>query len=150
MNQQVLGIFNLTNKLTKILFTHIKHSLPDIMMEIKAKAKETEDDLRDLGPPMPSESAEKMQLLWGMTTDFISTYKNAISGKFDAKRYGIAGSGPGGKMELSGGAKIKMNFFNLYSEYNGYRATQDYNENVINILRMLLAPIIMLCDRMSV
>ena len=128
MNQQVLGIFNLTNKLTKILFTHIKHSLPDIMMEIKSKAKETEDDLRDLGPPMPSESAEKMQLLWGMTTDFIGTYKNAISGKFDAKRYGISGGGPGGRMELSGGAKIKMNFFNLYSEFNGYRATQDYND----------------------
>ena len=54
MNQQVLGIFNLVNKLTKILFTHIKHSLPEIMREIKDKAKETEDDLRDLGPPMPS------------------------------------------------------------------------------------------------
>ena len=92
------------------------------MHEIKDKARETEDDLKDLGPPMPSESAEKMQLLWGMTTDFISTYKNAISGKFDAKRYGIQG-GSGGKMELSGGAKIKMNFFNLYSEFNNYRAT---------------------------
>ena len=34
------------------------------MMEIKSKAKETEDDLRDLGPPMPSEAPEKMQLLW--------------------------------------------------------------------------------------
>ena len=31
-------------------------------------------------------------------------------------------------MELSGGAKIKMNFFNLYSEFNNYRATQDYND----------------------
>jgi hypothetical protein len=30
--------------------------LPDIMKEIKDKAKETEEDLRDLGPPMPSES----------------------------------------------------------------------------------------------
>lgn len=59
MNQQVLGIFNLVNKLTKILFTHIKHSLPEIMKEIKDKAKETEEDLRDLGPPMPSESQEK-------------------------------------------------------------------------------------------
>lgn len=87
MNQQVLGIFNLTTKLTKILFTHIKHSLPEIMKEIRDKIKETEDDLRDLGPPMPSESAEKMQLLWGMVTDFISTYKNAISGKYDSKRY---------------------------------------------------------------
>lgn len=126
MNQQVLGIFNLVQKLTKILFTHIKHSLPEIMREIKEKAKETEDDLRDLGPPMPSEDAEKMQLLWGMVTDFITTYKNAISGKFDSKRYGIQGSAA--RMELSGGAKIKMNFFNLYSEFNGYRATQDYND----------------------
>lgn len=85
----MLGIFNLVNKLTKILFTHIKHSLPEIMKEIRDKAKETEDDLRDLGAPMPSEDSEKMQLLWGMVTDFISTYKNAISGKFDSKRYGI-------------------------------------------------------------
>lgn len=100
------------------------------MGEIKEKAKETEDDLRDLGPPMPAESAEKMQLLWGMVTDFISTYKNAIAGKFDSRRYGIGGGGmgSGGKMELSGGAKIKMNFFNLYQEYNGYRATQDYTD----------------------
>ena len=52
----MLGIGNLTTKLTKILFTHIKHNLPDIMNEIKAKMKETDDDLKDLGPPMPFES----------------------------------------------------------------------------------------------
>jgi hypothetical protein len=34
--------------------------LPDIVKEIKAKMKETEDDLKDLGPPMPGDSAEKM------------------------------------------------------------------------------------------
>lgn len=96
------------------------------MGEIKEKVKETDDDLKDLGPPMPSEDAEKMQLLWGMVTDFISTYKNAISGKFDSKRYGSSGNA--NRMELSGGAKIKMNFFNLYSEYSNYRATQDYND----------------------
>jgi len=49
-----LGIGNLTSKLTKILFTHIKHNLPDIMQEIRIKQKETEDELRDLGPPMPN------------------------------------------------------------------------------------------------
>jgi hypothetical protein len=53
MNQSFLGIGNLTNKLTKILFTHIKHNLPEIMKEIRGKRKECEDDLRDLGPPMP-------------------------------------------------------------------------------------------------
>ena len=60
MQQNLLGIGNLTTKLTKILFTHIKHSLPEIMKEIRDKMKETENDLRDLGPPMPSENNEKM------------------------------------------------------------------------------------------
>jgi hypothetical protein len=54
MDQSYLGVGNLTSKLTKILFTHIKHSLPEIMKEIKFKIRETEDFLRDLGAPMPS------------------------------------------------------------------------------------------------
>jgi len=64
MPQNLLGISNLTAKLTKILFTHIKHSLPDIMKEIRDKIKETEEDLKDLGAPMPVGGGEKMQLLW--------------------------------------------------------------------------------------
>ena len=59
MPQGLLGIHNLTTKLTKILFTHIKHCLPDITREIKMKIKETEDDLKDLGPPMPVENGHK-------------------------------------------------------------------------------------------
>jgi len=109
MPQNLLGIGNLTTKLTKILFTHIKHCLPEIMKEIRDKMRETEEDLKDLGPPMPAESQEKMQLLWNMITDFIQTYKNTISGRYDNKR--DMGQG---KQELSGGAKIKMSFYNLY------------------------------------
>jgi hypothetical protein len=56
MPQNLLGVGNLTTKLSKILFTHIKHNLPEIMGEIKEKLKETEGDLADLGPPMPFES----------------------------------------------------------------------------------------------
>jgi len=91
MPQGLLGIGNLTTKLTKILFTHIKHNLPEIMKEIRTKAKETEDDLRDLGPPMPSSAPEKMQLLWSMITEFVQTYKNTIQGKYDSKRYQAGG-----------------------------------------------------------
>ena len=112
MPQNLMGIGNLTSKLTKILFTHIKHSLPDIMKEIKDKQRETEDDLRDLGPQMPNEDAAKAQLLWSMITDFIQTYKNTISGRYDAKRN--MSSQQSNKVELSGGAKIKLNFYNLY------------------------------------
>lgn len=35
---------------------------------------------------------------------------------------------PGAKQELSGGAKIKVNFYNLYSDLEGYRACSDYND----------------------
>ena len=59
MPQGLLGIGNLTGKLTKILFTHIKHSLPEISKEIKHKVKETEEDLKDLGPTMPVEKEQK-------------------------------------------------------------------------------------------
>ena len=52
MPQNLLGIGNLTNKLSRILFTHIKHSLPEITKEIKDKMKETEDDLKDIGLPV--------------------------------------------------------------------------------------------------
>jgi hypothetical protein len=41
------------------------------MKEIRDKCKETEDDLKDLGPTMPLGQTEKMQLLWNMVTDFI-------------------------------------------------------------------------------
>ena len=83
MNQQVLGIFNLTNKLTKILFTHIKHSLPDIMKEIKDKVRETQEDLQDLGVPMPNSDEEKNKILWKMVKEFISSYQSAIAGRYD-------------------------------------------------------------------
>jgi hypothetical protein len=49
-----LGCDILTGKLSKVLFTHIKHNLPEIIREIRAKLKESEDELKDLGPPMPS------------------------------------------------------------------------------------------------
>ena len=49
-----LGCEVLTTKLSRILFTHIKHNLPDIVNEIKAKLKETSIELEDLGEPMPT------------------------------------------------------------------------------------------------
>ncbi len=82
-----IGTDVLTSKLTRILFTHIKHNLPEITKEIREKAKDIEERLRDLGPPMPSDSTEKVHLVWNMVTDFVTIYKNNITGRFDSKRY---------------------------------------------------------------
>jgi hypothetical protein len=84
----LLGTEVLVSKLTKVMFTHIKHNLPEIAKEIKEKAKEIEERLRDLGPPLPQGDTDKMQLMWNMITDVVTIYKNTISGKFDSRRAG--------------------------------------------------------------
>lgn len=131
MPPENLGCFELTKKLSKILFIHIKHSLPDIIGEIKDKQKEAQNEIKDLGMPLPSSSDEKMHLLWNMITDFVQTYKNQIGGKYDPnnKRHG-PGKGPQ-RQELSGGARIKMGFYKLYSDLEQMKATQEYSDMVI-------------------
>jgi len=134
MQQDILGVHNLTTKLTKILFTHIKHSLPEIMKEIKGKIKESEDDLEDLGPPMPHDAPHKIQLLWNMITDVVHSYKNAISGRYDAKR---VMNDPNGKFEFTGGSKIKMSFYTLYREFDQFEACNEYtNEHIQKAINM--------------
>ncbi len=87
--------------MTKVLFTHIKNYLPEIVKEINALKKDMEEKLKGLGPPLPHEKHEKMQLLWNMVTEFCSSFKNTIGGRliktFSQKE----------KASLSGGAKIK-------------------------------------------
>ena len=34
----------------------------------------------------------------------------------------------GGSGSMTGGAKLKMNYYNLYSEFYGYGATSEYND----------------------
>jgi hypothetical protein len=108
MPQGTLRTEILSNKLTKVMFTHIKHNLPDITKEIREKAKDIEERLRDLGPPLPSEATEKMHLLWNMITDFVTIYKNTITGKFDSKRYN--NSNPAGKKNFLVGPKSNFTF----------------------------------------
>lgn len=115
MPRENLGCFELTKKLSKILFVHIKHSMPEIISEIKEKQKEAEMELKDLGMPMPSSASDKMHMLWNMITEFVQTYKNQIGGKFDARRT-VAQVGKPQRQELSGGARIKMGFYKLYSD----------------------------------
>ena len=61
-----------------------------------------------------------------MITEFIQTYKNTISGRYDSKRAYV-----GDSVGLSGGAKIKSNFYLLYQEYEGTRACNDYTDEHI-------------------
>ena len=59
----LLGTEALTQKLTKVLFTHIKNFLPEIIKETMIRIKECEERLRDLGPSTPSDLKQRLQLL---------------------------------------------------------------------------------------
>jgi dynamin 1-like protein len=85
-----------------------------------------------LGPPLPKDGTEKMHLIWNMVTDFVTIYKNNITGKFDPKRYG------GNKRkEISGGARIKLHFYSLYRNFVNYNATQEMTDQDIEKAIML-------------
>jgi len=122
----IVGTEALTTKLSKVLFGHIRATLPEISKEIANKIRECEERLRDLGEPLPSTSKEKMQLLWNMITDFTENFKNNIRGKYDPKR-NTKVSG-----ELSGGAKIKLMYQDLFSEFLDKRATEHMSDDHIN------------------
>jgi GTPase SAR1 family protein len=122
----IVGTEALTQKLSKVLFGHIRSTLPEISKEIQNKIRECEERLRDLGDPLPSTGKEKMQLLWNMITDYTENFKNNIRGKYDPKR-NTKVSG-----ELSGGAKIKLMYQDLFSEFLDKRATEHMSDDHIN------------------
>lgn len=97
-----IGCDVLVQKLTRILFTHIKHNMPTMINECKDKCRENEQDLSELGPPMPTTQADKMQLIWQMVLEFLKTYENQIKGKVDARQMAMEARKQGGvaKAEL--------------------------------------------------
>ena len=61
MPSHLLGMKNLTLKLSHILFSHIKHNLPNIIEEIKSKISEIYCNLKELGEPIPINNMHKKQ-----------------------------------------------------------------------------------------
>ena len=123
MPQELLGTANLTQRLTKVLFTHIKNYLPEIVKEINLIKKEVEDDLKNLGTPLPSADHEKMQLLWNMVTEFCDSFKNTISGRL-MKKFSKKDK------SMSGGARIKQFYSQLYEEFDdkSFSVTGEYSD----------------------
>jgi replication fork clamp-binding protein CrfC len=125
MPQDILGTANLTKKLTKVLFTHIKNYLPEIVKEINNLKKDVDEKLRNLGAPLPNSPEEKMQLLWNMVTEFCQSYKNTIGGRL-IKTFSAKNNTTG----ITGGAKIKQYYGHLYEEYaeRNFSVTGEYSD----------------------
>ena len=126
--QNLLGTQNLTGRLTKVLFTHIKTLMPDILHEVVLKLKECEERVIELGPSAPTDPKQKVQLLWNMVTDFVEIYKSVIRGKYDRKRSSRL------TKDLNQGTDIKMLFKDLLNDFTGdYQATKDCTDDDIKL-----------------
>eukprot|EP00331_Platyophrya_macrostoma_P003937 CAMPEP_0176413694 /NCGR_PEP_ID=MMETSP0127-20121128/4845_1 /TAXON_ID=938130 /ORGANISM="Platyophrya macrostoma, Strain WH" /LENGTH=665 /DNA_ID=CAMNT_0017793511 /DNA_START=36 /DNA_END=2033 /DNA_ORIENTATION=- len=118
------GTDALVTKLTKVLFQHIREYLPQIYKEIINKTKECEERLKDLGDALPSDTNGKTRLLWDKITQFTEHYKNFIRGKYDGRTSKLS-------KEISGGAKIKMMFHDLYKDFLKDKPTSIYEDKDI-------------------
>jgi replication fork clamp-binding protein CrfC len=107
------GTDTLTSKLSRIMYAHIRVSLPDITKEVDEKLKAVEERIKDLGTPLPTSESQRIQLLWSMISQFVNSFKNKITGKFDTKQMALKRDKP----DLAGGAKIKSVFFDLYKDF---------------------------------
>lgn len=123
------GTKTLSDKLTKILYTHIKYNLPDIVKEINERITEVNERLTELGSPMPEEPNEKMQMAWTMIMDFCARFKNAISGREHIKKQRKERAN-----QYQGGAQIKIMYYHLLKEYSkpDYKVTQEYDDDFLN------------------
>ena len=55
------------------------------MEEIDNKTKECEDKLRRLGPSLPVDQKDRMQILYNMLMEYTEAFKNTMRGKYDVK-----------------------------------------------------------------
>jgi len=117
----------LTQKLTQILFTHIRNYLPEIVKEINVKITDCEDRLEELGTDLPLTTKDKVHLLWSLVTKFTENFKNAVRGRYDPKLESVL------DQDVSGAARIKAMFAELYGNYvdREFTATEEYTDRDI-------------------
>ncbi|EAR96322.2 dynamin central region family protein (macronuclear) [Tetrahymena thermophila SB210] len=117
----LLGTRSLTNKLTDVLYTHIRTCLPQIISEIQKQINEKEQRLKELGTGMPEEEKDKLKYLWKVINDFSTAFKNSINGSYDKLA-------TFDKNKLPAGHRIRVILTDLYSDIRSFKPTEQYSD----------------------
>ncbi|KEP60916.1 UNVERIFIED_CONTAM: dynamin-related protein DRPB [Hammondia hammondi] len=125
----LVGVHSLVDKLTKVLFRHIKNFLPEIKREISSKTRVVLDRLQELGEGVPMEPSERAQLLWTAITDYVEIFKNTIRGKYD-KRLQMYFEH---QKDITGGSQIRTIFNELLEEFTDRKVTEDISDYEIDV-----------------
>lgn len=81
------GIESLRNKLSKVLFEHIRASLPGLIREIENRLSAREEELKQLGNPR-STPEEMRSFLLGIADDFQRLARDAVEGQYGDRFFG--------------------------------------------------------------
>eukprot|EP00929_Paragymnodinium_shiwhaense_P071766 TRINITY_DN36450_c0_g1_i1.p1 TRINITY_DN36450_c0_g1~~TRINITY_DN36450_c0_g1_i1.p1 ORF type:complete len:679 (-),score=191.76 TRINITY_DN36450_c0_g1_i1:860-2818(-) len=136
----LVGTNTLIDKLTQVLFKHIRRFLPEIKKEINEKRRSVQDRMDELGNGVPLEESERVQVMWTMITDYCEMFKNTIRGKYDRKLQRYMSNLPGGgsaDSSMSGGAKVRSIMNDFLIEHTDQVATsKTSDEDIDRAIRM--------------
>ena len=123
MTSEYFGTNNLINKLSKIYFNIIKESMPKIINSINDRVVAVEEELEELGHPIPTEFSSKVSFLISMINEYCEMLKNCLNEKHNQKMSFLEGEG---------GFKIRKYFEKLLIEFTkDYKATSNYTDEFI-------------------
>lgn len=132
----LLGMRSLVDKLTKVLFRHIRNFLPEIKSEISQKLRALRARLAELGEGVPADASERTQLMWTMINDYCELFCNTIRGKYD-KRLSIYHDSGQDPSTAYGGAHIRQIFNQLLDEFTREGVTKEMtNADIDQAIRM--------------
>ncbi|KAF4689339.1 hypothetical protein FOZ60_001752 [Perkinsus olseni] len=122
----------LVQKLTRVLFRHIRNFLPEIKKEISDRKTKVQDRLEQIGSGVPVDEKEQVQLMWTMITDYCDMFKNTIRGRNDRKlQHYLAASAESGEQLASGGSQIRSVFNDFLADYEDEPCTRDLTDEDI-------------------
>ena len=76
------GIKSLSKKLTSVLVTRVKASLPTIVAQIQVKLVDVEKELHELGPELSSQDADKRKLLLRLVSKYSAVLRQIAEGDY--------------------------------------------------------------------
>lgn len=82
LSKELLGTKSLVKKLTHVMYNHIRNVLPSILKEINHKIKNCENNIKDLGEPIPVDNKDKLDAIWRDISQFYEKFRSNIKGEF--------------------------------------------------------------------
>lgn len=124
----MVGTASLIEKLTKVLFGHIKEFLPEIKREITELKRLAEARLGEVGDAIPpADSVERSQLVWSLVNDYCEVMSNTIRGKCDRR---LPSSNTTNNAQ-SGGSRLREVFSELLTDAVLHPSTKYVSDNEI-------------------